>query len=193
MSTQEAPTILTIGHSTHDLEEFVGLLQAHSVALVVDIRTIPRSRYNPQFNRETIAESLERAGIAYLHIPGLGGLRHASHDSPNTGWRNASFRGFADYMLTPEFEKNLETLIGIARKTRLVLMCAEAVPWRCHRSLIADALLCRGITVEHIMNATHRQMHELTQWAKVEGTRIYYPVEQDGGRIKQTSARKSKA
>jgi len=191
MSTQGSPAILTIGHSTHVLEEFVSMLRSHAVSLIVDIRTIPKSHHNPQFNRETIAESLKREGICYLHMPGLGGLRHANRESVNTAWRNASFRGFADYMLTPEFEKNVETLIETAGKTRLALMCAEAVPWRCHRSLIADALLCRGIPVEHIMTAAHRQIHVMTPWAKVEGTRIFYPGYGDGHRMKEPASRKS--
>ena len=176
----ETGPILTIGHSTHTLQEFIDLLHAHSVTLVVDIRTIPRSRHNPQFNRETISDGLAEAGIAYLHMPDLGGLRHASRDSPNTGWLNASFRGFADYMQTQEFNEGLEKLIEIAKEKRLALMCAEAVPWRCHRSLIADSLLIHGIPVEHIMNATSRLTHALTPWAKVEGARITYPKEQAG-------------
>ncbi len=170
-----APVVLTIGHSTHALEDFINLLHAHGVSLVVDIRTIPRSRHNPHFNRETLPESLEAAGIGYRHMPGLGGLRHARRDSLNTAWRNASFRGFADYMQTPEFEESLAKLIETAKEIRLALMCAEAVPWRCHRSLIADALLGRGITVEHIISKTGRQAHTLTPWAKVEGRRITYP------------------
>jgi uncharacterized protein (DUF488 family) len=175
----QAPMILTIGHSTHTLADFIGLLQAHAVLLVVDIRTVPRSRHNPQFNRDTLPGSLQAAGIGYVHMPGLGGLRHARHDSPNTAWRVASFRGFADYMQTPEFEESLAKLIDTAERNRVALMCAEAVPWRCHRSLIADALLARGITVEHIMSATHRQAHTLTPWANIEGTRVTYPGQAD--------------
>lgn len=176
---EKAPVILTIGHSTHTLEDFIRLLQAHAVSLVVDIRTVPRSRHNPQFNQETLPGSLQAADIGYLHMPGLGGLRHARHDSLNMAWRSASFRGFADYMQTTEFEESLAKLIDTARRKRLALMCAEAVPWRCHRSLIADALLARGITVEHIMSPTHRQGHTLTPWAKIEGMCITYPGKAD--------------
>jgi uncharacterized protein (DUF488 family) len=175
---EEKAVILTVGHSTHALAEFVALLRAHGVERVADIRTIPRSRHNPQFNRETLPAALQRAWVEYLHLPGLGGLRHARRDSPNTAWRNASFRGFADYMLTPDFEESLARLIETAREKRLALMCAEAVPWRCHRSLIADALLARGITVEHILASSQRQPHTLTTWARVDGTRVTYPGEQ---------------
>jgi uncharacterized protein (DUF488 family) len=167
--------ILSIGHSTHPLEAFIQLLKAHGVTKVADVRSVPRSRHNPQFNRETLPEALEAAGIGYVHLPGLGGLRHARPDSPNRGWRNASFRGYADYMQTPEFAANLEALIRLAREDRLVLMCAEAVPWRCHRSLIADALSLRGLTVEHIMGLQGRQPHRLTGFARVEGLELTYP------------------
>ena len=167
--------IMTIGHSTHSLAEFVKLLEAHGVEKVVDVRTIPRSKHNPQFNKDTLPNAL--GTIGYIHISGLGGLRHAKTDSPNTGWRNASFRGFADYMQTEEFEKNLEKLIEIAAKRQIVIMCAEAVPWRCHRSLIADALTVRKIHVEHIYSATNIKLHELTPFAKVKGTHITYPAD----------------
>ncbi len=171
------PTVLTIGHSTRAIEEFIRLLQAHAVTCVVDVRTVPRSRANPQFNRETLPASLKTAGIGYLHMAGLGGLRHTTRDSLNTGWRNASFRGYADYMQTPEFGKALDELIQLANRDRIALMCAEAVPWRCHRSLIADALLVRGIQTEDIMSATRRQVHVLTPFAKVRGFQITYPSE----------------
>jgi len=171
--------VLTIGHSTRDLETFLGLLQAHEVTCVVDVRTVPRSRHNPQFDKENLPDALRAAGIAYEHMPGLGGLRHTRADSPNKGWRNASFRGYADYMQTDEFRKNLEALIVRASKDRVALMCAEAVPWRCHRSLVADALSVRGIPVEHILSTSRPQSHKLTPWARVQGKRITYP-EQDG-------------
>jgi len=174
------PAVLTIGHSMRSLEEFISLLQTNDVKKVVDVRTVPRSRHNPQFNRETLPTDLGPVGIGYIHMPGLGGLRHSRPDSPNTGWHNASFRGFADYMQTEEFKKNLETLIELARKDQAALMCAEAVPWRCHRSLIADALVIRGIRVEHILSFTHRQDHMLTPWAKVDGTQVTYPPDGDG-------------
>ena len=154
------------------------MLQAHGADLLVDVRTMPRSRYNPQFNRETLPGSLAEAEISYLSMPGLGGLRHARPDSVNGGWRNASFRGYADYMQTAEFLDHLDKLIDLAQQTQAAIMCAESVPWRCHRSLIADALLVRGIPVEHIMTAASSKPHTLTSFAQVEGTRITYPPEQ---------------
>ncbi len=171
---ESPPTVLTIGHSTRTIEEFIRLLQAHAVTRVVDVRTVPRSRHNPQFNRDALPASLEAVGIGYVHLPGLGGLRHTTKISINTGWRNASFRGFADYMQTPEFEEALNELIELTSRDRIALMCAEAVPWRCHRSLIADALLVRGIQVEDIMSANRRQVHTLTPFATATGTRIIY-------------------
>ena len=170
-----SPLIVTIGHSNRSLEEFIKLLQLNDVQLVADVRTVPRSRYNPQFNKNTLPESLREAGIGYQHMAGLGGFRHTVTDSPNTGWRNASFRGFADYMQTKEFEDSLEKLIDLAKTERVALMCAEAVPWRCHRSLISDALVIRGIHVEDILGKGERREHVLTSWAEVHGTRITYP------------------
>ena len=149
--------ILTIGHSTRPVEEFIDILTAHGVQLVADVRTIPRSRHNPQFNSDALATSLKAFGISYLHMSGLGGLRHAKKDSLNQGWENASFRGFADYMQTEEFEEGLRELVEAAKEGNTVIMCAEAVPWRCHRSLIADALLVHGIKTQHIMSLTSRQ------------------------------------
>ena len=169
--------VLTIGHSTRSLGELVGILEAHGVRHLADVRTIPRSRHNPQFNRDRLVRGLPRAGISYTHMPALGGLRHARPDSPNQGWRNASFRGFADYLQTPEFEAGLETLIKTAMRARTAIMCAEALPWRCHRSLIADALCARGVRVEHILSATRAEPHVLTAFATVEGTRVTYPPE----------------
>ena len=144
------------------------------VTKVVDIRTIPRSRHNPQFNKATLPISLNLVGIGYLHMRGLGGLRHPVKDSLNSGWQNASFRGFADYMQTVEFRENIQELIELAKKEQIILMCAEAVPWRCHRSLIADALLIRGVKVEHVLGTTHRRPHIITPWAKVTGLNILY-------------------
>ncbi|HEV2176050.1 MAG TPA: DUF488 domain-containing protein [Terriglobia bacterium] len=167
--------VLTIGHSTRPLDDFVSLLKAHGVKRLVDVRTLPRSRHNPQFNRETLAAALRSARLHYRHVKALGGLRHARADSINTGWRNASFRGFADYMQTPEFEAALEALIELARQEPVAIMCAEAVPWRCHRSLIADALVARGIAVEDIMTETRRQKHKLTPFARVVRKRVTYP------------------
>jgi uncharacterized protein (DUF488 family) len=171
----QPPAIFTIGHSTHPIDEFIRVLNVYGLRQLVDVRTIPRSRHNPQFNREDLAASLQAAGIAYRHMPGLGGLRHPRRDSINTGWRNASFRGFADYMQTPEFHENLEKLIGLATEAPTAIMCAEAVPWRCHRSLIADALVAHGIGVQEIMSASKAESHALTAFAKVEGTEVTYP------------------
>jgi uncharacterized protein (DUF488 family) len=177
-SSIEGPTtVYTIGHSTRSLDEFIALLRAYAVTGVVDVRTIPRSRHNPQFNKESLPDSLSKAGVRYVHMPGLGGLRHAKADSLNTGWRNDSFRGYADYMQTPAFQENLEKLIELAKEDRVALMCAEAVPWRCHRSLIGDALMVRGIRTEDIMNLTRSQTHTLTPFAKVRGTTVTYPAE----------------
>jgi len=171
----KSTVVLTIGHSTHPLDEFIALLKAHDVKQLVDVRTVPRSRHNPQFNSDTLPVALRAARIDYTHLPGLGGLRHARQDSPNTGWRNASFRGFADYMQTPQFERALGDLLDVAKKKPVAIMCAEAVPWRCHRSLISDALTVRGIRVEHITSVTHRQQHKLTPFARVVGRQITYP------------------
>ena len=137
-------TLLTIGHSTHSLESFVGLLRGHGVQRIADVRSIPKSRHVPQFNAEALEASLQAAGIGYTHIAALGGRRPSRKGSINTGWRNASFRGYADYMATPEFAQGLEELMGMAREETTAILCAEAVPWRCHRSLIADALVVRG-------------------------------------------------
>jgi uncharacterized protein (DUF488 family) len=168
--------VLTIGHSTRPIDVFTGLLAANGVAHLIDVRTIPRSRHNPQFNGDTLAGSLRDAGIAYTHVPGLGGLRRASPDSTNAAWRNASFRGYADYMQTPAFTEHLAGVIDLAKTERIALMCAEAVPWRCHRSLIADALLARGIAVEEIVSETRRTPHKLTPFARVDGTSVTYPA-----------------
>jgi len=190
---ESSSIVLTIGHSTRTLEEFIGLLQKHAVSRVVDVRTVPRSRHNPQFNKASLPGSLKKAGLSYVHLPGLGGLRHARRDSLNLGWHNASFRGYADYMQTPEFEKSLEELVQWAKQDRIALMCAEAVPWRCHRSLIADALLVRGIRTEDIMSPTRRQVHTLTPFAKVRGTTITYPIGASRGTTKKPSAKRSRS
>ena len=190
LSAEPAPIVLTIGHSTHTLEEFIRLLHAHGATRVVDVRTVPRSRHNPQFNKDSLPGSLKKAGLGYVHMPGLGGLRHAKRDSLNVGWRNASFRGYADYMQTPEFEQSLEELIRLANRRRIALMCAEAVPWRCHRSLIADALLVRGIRTEDIMSPTRLQVHALTPFARVRGTTITYPAEASPRIAKKPAAKR---
>jgi uncharacterized protein (DUF488 family) len=174
---KEKIRVFTIGHSTHSIEEFVELLKRHRVKRVIDVRTIPRSRHNPQFNREELASSLRAEGIAYTHLKKLGGLRHSKKDSINRGWRNASFRGYADYMQTPEFETGLDRATKLAATKRSALMCAEAVPWRCHRSLVADALTVRRIPVEHIISGSRARPHKITPFALVRGKRITYPDE----------------
>jgi uncharacterized protein YeaO (DUF488 family) len=173
------PLILTVGHSTRARQKFIDLLRANGVKQLIDVRTIPRSRHNPQFNRAVLSRALRRTGIGYRHMAGLGGLRHSRPDSINTGWRNKSFRGYADYMQTSKFQVALQKLIAHTWRKRVALMCAEAVPWRCHRSLIADALLIRGFPVEEIQSATRRRPHSLTPWIHVEGSRITYPPAPD--------------
>jgi uncharacterized protein (DUF488 family) len=172
----DPPLVCTIGHSNRPLGTFLDLLDTHEIARVIDVRTVPRSRHNPQFNRDALGESLAASAIGYVHLPGLGGLRHARPDSPNTGWNNRSFRGYADYMQSPEFAENVERVMDLASEGRCALMCAEAVPWRCHRSLIGDALLVRGVRVEDIMGPGKRRPHVLTAFAHVDATRITYPA-----------------
>ncbi|HTP26598.1 MAG TPA: DUF488 family protein [Anaeromyxobacteraceae bacterium] len=175
-------TLYTIGHSTRQLDELIALLRAFGVSILVDVRTIPRSRHNPQFNVDCLPSALRQRGIRHVHLPELGGLRRARADSLNTGWRNASFRGFADYMLTEDFRSGLAKLAELVADGRVALMCAEAVPWRCHRSLIADALTARGAAVEHI-TAEHRATpHRMTAFARVDDTRVTYPAD-PGGRL----------
>ncbi len=171
-------SIFTLGHSTLPIERFIAVLRAYGIELVVDVRTVPRSRHNPQFNSDALAQSLAGEGIDYRHMPDLGGLRKPRAGSPNTGWRNASFRGYADHMQSEAFAAALMRLIDLSREQRLAMMCAEAVPWRCHRSLIADALVVRGLPVVEILSPGTHRMHELTPFASVEGTRLTYPPEQ---------------
>ena len=169
-------TILyTIGHSTLPIEKFVQILRSFEIGSVVDVRTIPRSRHNPQFNQAELEQVLQDQGIGYAHLKDLGGLRHTSNTSINTAWKNASFRGFADYMQTAEFQTGLEELIELSSKKRTVIMCAEALPWRCHRSLIGDALLVRDISVEDILGEKISKPHKMTPWAKIGGKAITYP------------------
>jgi uncharacterized protein (DUF488 family) len=170
------PLVVTVGHSNRPLDDFLRLLGEHRVTQVADVRKMPRSRSNPQFNTDTLPQALRGVGIGYVHLPGLGGLRRPQPDSPNTGWQNRSFQAYADYMLTPEFERSLHELLERAREERAAVMCAEVVPWRCHRSLIADALTVRGIAVEHILGTSRTQPHVLRPWARVDGTRITYPA-----------------
>ena len=172
---KDSPVILTVGHSTRSLADFAKLLWAHNVTYLVDVRTIPRSRHNPQFNLDTLPEDLAEAGIGYEHSTALGGLRKPQPESPNTGWRNKSFQGYADYMLTPDFKAGLQHLMDLARRERVAIMCAEAVPWRCHRSLIGDALLVQGMRVEDIISKKFASPHRLTAWAQVKGTELTYP------------------
>ncbi|MBX6772613.1 MAG: DUF488 domain-containing protein [Chloroflexi bacterium] len=168
--------IYALGHSTRPLDELIALLDRYGITTLADVRTIPRSRRNPQFNREALAAVLTGRGITYVHLARLGGLRRGlGAASPNTAWRNASFRGYADYMLTPEFAEGLDELLKLAARGPIAIMCAEAVPWRCHRSLIADALLVRGITVQHIQDLRRCTPHRLTPFARVDGERVTYP------------------
>lgn len=171
----DSSTAYTIGHSNRALDEFIGMLRAHGIERLADVRSLPRSRHNPQFNRETLPASLAKHGIAYEHRAGLGGLRKVQKDSPNQGWRNASFRGYADYMQTPAFAAELKALVETASEASTAIMCAEALPWRCHRSLVADALLVRNVVVRHIMGTDAAHAHTLTSFVHVDGVRITYP------------------
>lgn len=181
MSFVGTAPVHTVGHSTRSLEELVEILRAFEIEVLVDIRTIPRSRRHPQFESGALASAMRSRGLEYVHVPELGGLRRARKDTPNTGWRNASFRGYADHMETAEFERGLATVHALATRKRIALMCAEAVPWRCHRSLVADALTARGAHVEHITGATRSAPHRMTAFAVVDGTRVTYPG--DGGQL----------
>ncbi len=172
--------VFAIGHSTRSKEEFAGLLKSNGITTVVDIRTIPKSRRNPQFDQDALSKYLEKNGIFYLHIKGLGGLRTPSKKSVNLGWRNFSFRGYADYMKQDEFLQNLDQLIELIssennRKAKVAYMCAEAVPWRCHGSLVSDALTVRGLRVSHIISEKSVQLHVITPFARVRGMEITYP------------------
>ncbi len=169
-------TVFTIGHSTRTLEEFVELLKTYGVALVVDVRTVPRSHHNPQFNKETLPNTLKTHGIRYISMPEIGGLRRPKPDSVNLAWRNSSFRGYADYMQTKEFTDNLLKIMALARESCLALMCAEALPWRCHRSLISDALVVRHVKVLHIISKNSTITHELSEMAHAEGYTVTYPL-----------------
>jgi uncharacterized protein (DUF488 family) len=173
---KEELTVLTIGHSTRTLEEFIELLETYRINLVIDVRTVPHSRYNPQFNKEAMPANLRHSNIKYIHIPDIGGLRRPKPDSVNLAWKNTGFRGYADYMQTKEFTDSLLKIVALAKENRLVLMCAEALPWRCHRNLISDALLVRHIGVDHIISKTSIIKHKLNESAHVEGTKITYPL-----------------
>ena len=168
--------VLTVGHSTRPIEVFIELLVSHGVTQLIDVRTVPRSRHNPQFNEDALPVSLVVANIGYAHASGLGGFRPTTADSVNVGWRNLSFRGYADYMQTEDFAADLASVIELAHTDRVALMCAEAVPWRCHRSLVADALLVRGVAVCEIVSPKRLQAHKLTPFARVRGEEITYPI-----------------
>jgi uncharacterized protein (DUF488 family) len=168
--------VFTVGHSTRSLDELVGMLQERGVEVLADVRTAPGSRRLPHFSRPALAALLPPRGLEYVHLPELGGFRRPRPDSPNDGWRNRSFRGYADYMATPAWRAGLERLLALAAKRPLAAMCAEAVPWRCHRSLIADGLVVRGIEVTHVLGPGQTQSHRLTPFAVVEGDRITYPA-----------------
>lgn len=170
--------IYTIGHSTHPIDEFIAILKHYHITELVDIRTIPKSRHNPQFNGPELAHVLRNHHIGYRHQKNLGGLRHTHADSINTAWKNASFRGYADYMQTDDFKKGIEELIKIAHEKTVVIMCGEAVPWRCHRSLVGDALLVHGFQVLDIFSITSVKPHTMTPWAVVKGTEITYPAQE---------------
>lgn len=173
-------TLYTIGHSTHNLEDFINLVLGHGATDIIDIRTVPKSRHVPWFNKDSLGIALKKENVTYSHMPTLGGLRHSYKDSINAGWRNASFRGFADYMQTPEFYDALKGLNQmLKKKNKVVIMCSEALPWRCHRSLIADAETIRGIHVFHIMGKTQMSPHTLTSFAVVDRSKrpikVFYP------------------
>lgn len=176
MSSQSQLVVFSVGHSTRSLDEFFNILKTYSITLVVDVRTVPRSRHNPQFNKETFPESLKAIGVKYIHMPELGGLRRPSSQSINLALENKSFRGYADYMQSKEFSENLLKLVSLIRENCLAVMCAEAVPWRCHRNLLSDALTARNIKVKHILTETSFTNHELTPFAQIEGTKVTYPL-----------------
>lgn len=181
LETSMSLELWTIGHSTRPIDEFIVLLKAHGIQLLVDVRTIPFSRRNPQFHQEALAQSLREAGLQYRHMPALGGRRKSRQDSINAGWRNQGFQGYADYMQTQEFWDAVEELVDIGQQSPSAVMCAEAVPWRCHRSLIADALVIRGWTVQHIISVSSLKTHILTPFAKAGAGRLTYPAENDSG------------
>lgn len=175
-------TVFTVGHSTHPIDEFVRMLAANGIERLVDVRTVPGSRHNPQFGEHELEKSMPAAGIDYQRLKQLGGLRHtpAAAESINGAWRNASFRNYADYMQTPEFTAGIGDLLELAGRQTIAIMCAEAVPWRCHRSLIGDALVARGVTVDDIMSATSTKPHRMTRFARVDRDRVWYPPEEVG-------------
>lgn len=176
MAEAGEPPVFTIGHSTRSLEELLELLRGRRVELVADIRAFPGSRRLPHFSRRSLERDLPLTAIGYVHLPGLGGRRQGLPDSPNQGWRSASFRAYADHMMEPSFQEGLETLLELSSRHRVAIMCAEAVPWRCHRSLVADALTARGREVRHIMGPGRAELHTMTPFARVEGGAVTYPA-----------------
>ena len=166
--------VYTLGHSTLALDAFLALLRAHDLTGLVDVRRFPASRRHPHFGGDALAASLAGEGISYAWIPQLGGRRTPRRDSPHVGWRVEGFRGYADHMETREFADGLARLLVLAAERRTAVLCAEAVPWRCHRRLLADALLARGVEVRHVMSATKLDPHELTAFARVDGERVVY-------------------
>ena len=180
--------IYAVGHSTRTADEMVALLEAHDVRVLADIRTVPRSRTNPQFNVDTFGKTLARVDIHHQHLARLGGLRRPLKDSPNSAWRNLSFRGYADYMQTEDFARGLEELRVLSREGPVAIMCAEALRWRCHRSLVADALWARGVEVLHLTSATRAEPHRLTAFAEVHGTQVLYPGSSDAPRLTRPDA-----
>lgn len=170
-----ARVVMTIGHSTRSAEDFLALLQAHGVKAVADVRAVPKSRRHPHFAREALASFLAGHGVAYEHFPGLGGLRKPRPDSVNTGWRHPSFRAYADHMQSIEFRHALDALLMFAENSLTAVMCAESQWWQCHRQLIADALVARGIEVRHIMSPRSAPAHQLTSFARIDGARVWYP------------------
>ncbi|MEO7904196.1 MAG: DUF488 domain-containing protein [Candidatus Saccharimonadales bacterium] len=176
--TTSSLTIFTVGHSTHPIDEFIELLRAHGVTQLIDIRTVPKSRHNPQFMQDSLEKTMPDAAIRYRYMANLGGLRHTTKESINTAWRNASFRGYADYMQTDDFAAGIDELIQYTQGQPTAIMCAEAVPWRCHRSMVGDALVVRGgVQVRDIMTPTSAKPHTLTSFASVDGNRVFYPQE----------------
>jgi uncharacterized protein (DUF488 family) len=182
--------LFTIGHSKRSIDEFISMLRAHNIEQVVDVRRFPGSRRVPQFNRDSLAESLCVQGIAYTHVPSVGGMRQPKPDSRNVGWRNAAFRGYADHMDTEEFRSGLARLMELARAKRTAIMCAEAVPWRCHRSLLSDVLVARGVEVEDILSESTRSKHELTPFAEMKGHEITYPTQATAGMRRRSATSK---
>ncbi len=177
MPPSNTPLLWTIGHSTRSIEEFISLLQTHGIQFVADVRTVPYSRRNPQFNTGELSQHLGRVGLHYQSMKILGGRRKPQLNSTNVGWRNASFQGYADYMESPPFSQGLEILMQLATTSPTAILCAEAVPWRCHRWLIADAMVSRGWTIKHILSTHQANSHELTSFAQVENGKLHYPQE----------------